>query len=434
MTNKKTWMYLAGCLLMASWLCMAQILGSRPLLLACLLGFLLLVAVSGIRKISLPVLMFFLPWSTLLKAGYGGLSFYTFALIVSCIIVTIKQKFVFQRYQIVLTLLILVLTLVSKVVDGETISFSYLMFIFMLFLFPGMAMESDGKYSFFELVVFFSIGIISAALTAQKFVGYPNIARYIDVYTYKDLTRLSGYYGDANFYSAHITAALSGTLLLLLQVKNSGKKIMLSTIAIFLFYCGLLSASKSFFLVSMCIFTLWIVCFMRLKIAFWIKLLALGGIVGGLTLVLTSDLFSRLIEMVLFRFSQANNISGFTTGRSDTWAKYLAEMGMDWKTLFIGRGYSRIVLFDHATHNTILQIVFQLGLAGASLIFIWIICFMKQTIRCIQEIRIPIIFCVILAMGTFLPWMAIDLLFFDEFFLMQLFVYIGVCNFSEVRF
>ena len=47
-----------------------------------------------------------------------------------------------------------------------------------------------------------------------------NAECYFTVDSYLTITRLSGYYGDPNFYSAHITAYLAGILMLLSREKN----------------------------------------------------------------------------------------------------------------------------------------------------------------------------------------------------------------------
>ena len=72
---------LLTCLLEAVWLLAAQALGSTTLLLPCLICFLLLAAWSAIKGIALPVLMFFLPFSALLKIRPGTNSFFTIALL-----------------------------------------------------------------------------------------------------------------------------------------------------------------------------------------------------------------------------------------------------------------------------------------------------------------------------------------------------------------
>lgn len=424
--NKQSWGYLIGSLLLAFWLCAAQIIGNKLLLLPCLVIFLSFVLWASTKNFAMPILLFFLPWSTLLKIQPGSLSFFTFALIGVCAVATIRNRFIFERYQVLLPLLILALTLISKIMDGSTITVSYCLFIFMLLLSPNLAKEANNKGFFMILTIFFSMGIISAALTAQEFVVYPNIARYIDVLSYKDITRLSGYYGDANFYSAHISAALSAVLLLLLQKNGNGTKLFLSVLSLFLLYCGFLSASKSFFIISGCILLTWIICVLKMPGSFWAKLLLLAGLILGLTFVFTSDLFSESLQIVRLRFSQSSSISSLTTGRSDTWVKYLSELNENVKLFLLGKGYTNMVLFDHATHNTVLQILFQFGILGATLIFSWITCFARQNLRELATERLPKMELLILIIGCFMPWMGIDIMFFDEFFLLQILVYSGV--------
>ena len=74
-------LFLVVCLVEVVWLLMAQILGNALFLMLCLMCFLALAIWAAIKGMTVPVLLFFLPFATLLKTAPGQLSFFTFALL-----------------------------------------------------------------------------------------------------------------------------------------------------------------------------------------------------------------------------------------------------------------------------------------------------------------------------------------------------------------
>ena len=214
-----------GCLLISALICMAQILGNTMLLLICLFGYLAFNIWACDKGNVFPVLLYFLPWSPLLKLYSGGISFFTIALLLSCTVSLIRNKMSLQIYPAVLAALLMALTLAAKAIQGNSISNDYLFFLIMLFLFPCVMQRNKEDISFYQITVFFACGIIAAALAAQQIAAFPNISQYITVDSYLTITRLSGFYGDPNFYSAHISACLAGIQLLLCYERNRNKQI-----------------------------------------------------------------------------------------------------------------------------------------------------------------------------------------------------------------
>ena len=94
MQNNKS--YLALCIVLVLLLCVAQVLGSTMLIIPCLAAFLVLVGWSCSHNFTLPILLFFLPWSPVLRTSPLGYSFFTFGLILVCGISIIKKRFKFR--------------------------------------------------------------------------------------------------------------------------------------------------------------------------------------------------------------------------------------------------------------------------------------------------------------------------------------------------
>lgn len=407
------------CIAISLALCFGQIRGSTLLILATLALYVALLAWECVHDRTLPVLLFFLPWSPLMRTGPGNISVYTIGLMMVCLLVLVKRKFWLRSRDVLIGLALVVMTLLSKMLDESGLSLSYIAFLMLILFLPTIMKESRSRaYNFHTATIFFAIGVVLAALCAQRFVTYPNIRRYIRVDAYLTITRLCGFYGDPNFYCAQITAALSGVLLMLLHSRGRKAPIQI-VLAVLLVYCGLLSGSKSFVLVLACVLLAWLLMLMRMRGRGWFKIAILILAVFATIMVLQSSMFQGLIDIVMTRFSWSKNLSGFTTGRIELWRSYIKEILENPKVLLIGKGYSDALVNGRASHNSILQAIFQFGLAGTGLLVAWCWDLSKGVSpgKIFRSRHLGSL--ILLALGIYLPWMAIDILFFDEFFLLQ---------------
>ena len=108
------------------------------------------------------------------------------------------------------------------------------------------------------------------------------------------------------------------------------------------------------------------------------------------------------------------------------WLDYTQELLRNWKTLFLGEGYTKVIIGEKYTHNTLLQMVFQLGLLGTTILLVWMGCFFLDAPRKRKGANVPLSHVLLVIVGVFSPWLAIDALFFDDFFLLQMYVYLGL--------
>lgn len=419
-------LFLVACILEAMFLLIAQVLGNMPLLLGCLGLFLVLVAWAAIKGMAVPVILFFLPFAPLIKLRPGTISFFTVALIVIYAIYVFMGSRNISVFHLVPGLCLIAIALAVKTFFGYPIDNSFILFSASILFTPFLTRELDAEYDFYWLTVFFALGIIIAAITAKYLAVFPTITRYIGTNIGFGIIRRSGYYGDPNFYSAHITAAISGALLLLLNNIKNKKIAVIIVLLSLLTYCGFLSVSKSFLLVAISLFVIWLVEFMFIKGRLSVKLMIALTFLVGTVFLLSTTVFTDLIGMTLSRFSSANNLSDLTTGRVDLWSKYLETFIEDPILLFFGKGFTSVLIFDKASHNTIIQIVYQFGLIGSAFLVGWLVCYIRILLGETKVFWSDFAQIFILLIGVFGPWMALDLLFFDEFFLMPVYVCVAI--------
>jgi O-antigen ligase len=351
---------------------------------------------------------------------------YTIALLAVLVILFFRNIKKFQVVHIFPAALIFVISLAVKTVTDDPIDNGYILFICCLLLFPLIASEKEKEYDFYTLILFFSLGIITAALSAQQLVIFPTISRYITVHSYDSITRLSGYYGDPNFYSAHITAAIAGILVLVLNEAKLSRRIILYILMAVLVYCGFLSVSKSFILLFICMLLFWIIEVLFRKGKVSSKLVMIMVLFIGGAFILSSILFTDLIDMIIGRFLKDKTISDFTTRRTEVWNSYFRSFEDNPVTLFFGKGFTDVLVNNRASHNIIIQAIYQFGIPGAVLLLMWFFAYAKNVIKRIHIKITHIVQIFMLVLGAFGPWLAIDSLKFDEFFIMPFVVFIGI--------
>lgn len=419
---------LGGCLLACLLLVLAQTVGNGFLLLLVLIGCLLLAALACRQGLAIPVLLFFLPWSPLMKLAPGRISFYTIGLLICCALALAQDGMRLTVRQVVLAASLMALTLTAKILQTGSITNDYLMFVFMLLLFPCVARSCPRATSFRCATMFFAGGIFSAAILARLVAHYPNISRYIIVESYLTVTRLSGFYGDPNFYSAHVTACLAGVLVLLSRETEKRRQILLAAVSVALLYCGLLSASKTFVLTVACLFLFWLPILLERGNYGSARTRLLFGVLCAVAFVLVSPAFRQVLQIIGARFTEGEGLAGLTTNRTALWLQYLTAFVHDIPLTLFGAGYTSVNLFRKASHNTLIQAVYQFGILGIPLLLVWM---WNMLADMFPESDKPLAgwkYTILLCVGSFLPWMALDILQYDEFFLLPVYVLLGVAH------
>lgn len=420
--------FLAGCLALVAGLSFAQIRASRPMLVIVMGAFLAFLIPGVKRKLSLPILLFFLPWSPLMKMRPGSISFFTVGLIAVCVLHFISGGAELSLRDYILTAVIAALTLIAKMLQGNQIAVYYVKFIFMLLLFPAVAKGAYGTVSFRDMTVFFAMGIISAALTAKQVSGFTNISAYIKVDSYLTITRLSGFYGDPNFYSAHITACMAAIQLLLpIEQSRMGRAFMAAAFVL-LTYCGLLSASKAFAVIVIALFIFWIPVLLERRNRSGALVRIVVTIIGVFIVALSLTSVRELLRVFDDRFRYAYNISRLTTHRTDLWQVYFEKLAEDPVLALFGEGYTTVNINGRASHNSLIQSVYQFGLLGLPAVIIWLHGLIVSTFADNTLTRPRIKETMLMIVGAIMPWMSLDILFFDEFFLLPVFVSIGLAD------
>ncbi|MBA9025656.1 hypothetical protein [Peribacillus huizhouensis] len=389
-----------------------------------LLGSLLLFAGVTLvpnKKYFLPIMLFYLPWSPVLKINPGTFTFFTLVVPFVFLLISLSdfKNRLYYRECIFVPLFFVAYTLLVKLLNGYAIDMSYLFFIMMLFFIPIYVNRYGKNIDFEACVLYLTVGVLSAGTAAKILMNFPHMLRYIDVYEWEKigLTRLSGFYGDANFYSANILVTIASLLIVLYKTKNKTMIVLQIVSIMALLYYGMLSVSKMFILCVAGIAVLWVFSLVLVKRNVLYKIGMGLTILLVLVIGIASNLFSEQIELYLIRFGMVTDTQSLTTGRSGLFEIYINYLFSSIVSLFFGVGLSSMELVStSASHNTLIQIIYQVGLLGSIFLIVWwwmvySILSNKVKLRTFEKY-----YFLILIIAYFLPWLSLDMLYFDEFF------------------
>lgn len=430
-----------------SLLSIGHALSQKIIILAALIHFVFIVIKSP-RESFFQIMLFYLPWSPVMKFTPDTFTWFTFIVpifyVYICLFKTEKYENIkYSKESILITLSILVLTLFIKLINSYKISFSYIMFIFMFMFIPTYFNNYGKKIYFTSSAIFLSFGIISTCIASKILINYSHMISYIEVDEFKNLSlvRLSGFYGDPNFYSSHILVAILCLFIILIKDKSKNKMLLCINIIILLYF-GMESVSKMFLLVIVASLIVWTIGLLVMRENKKVKIGIIIMTVLSFLVIHKLGIFEEQIAMYISRFSNVSNFNQLTTGRSNLFFKYIEFFKEDIFVTILGQGYSEVLPkgMTHRAHNSLIQSIYQFGIFGTSILFIWLF----KLSKCIKYKKLEIKsrsitkLCMIISLfiACFLPWASLDILFFDEFFYITSLFLIGrryILNYEEVN-
>ncbi|MBX0357720.1 hypothetical protein [Halobacillus sp. Nhm2S1] len=395
---------------------------SNKIIIFIALLFFIFIVISNRNSKFFPIMLFYLPWSPIMKFTPGTLTLYSIIIPIFFLLFFYQNKKISINYNVlIITSIMGVLTLFVKFFHGYTPSSGYFMFIIMLFFLPTYFNTYKGQISFEKSVLYMSIGVIGACISSETLMKYPHMRGFINVSTWDSLglTRLSGFNGDPNYYSAQILVAIAGLLIILLTKRSIPLLLLTLPQLSALIYFGLQSISKMFLFILIILIGLWGVALIHLlgivKSKKYLVLLSVVCIIGFFIFLNNSK---ELIDMYLIRFELSNNVNSLSSGRSNIAIKYLIFFENNLLDLLFGQGYTeKYPAFGKSSHNVIIEIIYQFGVVGSILLIVWIYYLNKSVLLKKKFFSyFTILPTLILIIACFLPWLSLDVVFADEFF------------------
>jgi hypothetical protein len=367
--NKKLLIY---CILIATIISIGQYLGYSPIVLIGIILFLGLIVLAPISY-KFAIMLFFLPWSGIMKLSPNSNSFFTVALLIFTFILLVKQ-FKVRMISLIIILLLFIYTLVVKASLGDSISLRFVI-IFVFLLMVSLVINNEKKLiNFHFITTFFVLGTILANGVSMLLIEETHLIGYFkDSYAFETF-RYCGFNGDPNRNATQILVVMSCLLMIDDKSLNPINKFYKYGSLLLLTYFGFISLSKMFFLLLICLLLFWFITLLieNKNLKYKITMLFFIGITFGTLTKL--NIFGSQIYLIIDRFGEAQNLNSITTGRYNFQVEYLDFIKENVLVFLFGAGLETNNLVNgHAAHNTFLQILYQLGLIGSMIFVLWLL-------------------------------------------------------------
>lgn len=380
----------------------------------------------------LPLLLFYIPWNPIIKIQPDGFTFFSIIIPVLFLVLLFKHKKI-NLVILLITLVLILLTISAKIINSYDFNLTYIRILIMFAFIPYYFEIYSDIIDFKKCIYYLTIGIITACISSQVLLSKPGMEAYIivDRIEQTGLTRFNGFYGDANFFAAHILLAISGLLILIEE--ETERKIEHLLLFFLLSFFGLQSVSKMFLIIYLLLLVIWFLILLAGKKQILNKIMTIISIVIIANILVVLNVFDEQINYYILRFSTVTDVSSLTTNRSDLLEDYLEYFNKDILSAIIGVGLSSSALVNNrASHNTFIQMLFQLGLLGIGIVSLWLrmsFCGKyKPSKASLFNKNIILLF-----IGCFASWLSLDMLMFEEFFYFIILFFIGRKHLNESR-
>lgn len=390
--NKQVLVYV----IMGSLLCLR---GLNDLFLYPAIALGVIVILFADQSIGLPFLFFILPLANIFKFSPEQFSFFTVLFFLF-----VARQFLKRGIHLSAFLSCMIfgvyLFLLSGVRQSVTI-------ITMLAGILFVSYSISGKNNLKEILIAYSIGLILASILGLLQNFFPIVKNFVaDVVLRlgesERVNRFSGLQGNPNYFTVDIIMALSGIAILLFRENNRLPYIILFIV---LTVIGFLSLSKSF-LISWVVLIFFMALYIikshkqRVRRLIFIMLATIG---------LIYFVAAEQINEYIIRFTETiDDMSDFTTGRTDIWRGYITTIWNNLKILFVGNGINGSIVNGRGVHNTYLEAIYSLGILGTSLFLIVLCVCFKFNTKISEKVQfLPLIILLI-------RFLAIGLLTFDN--------------------
>lgn len=371
--------------------------------------------------------LFYIPLATILKFSPNGAALFSYISIFGIVISLINSRVVKIKLGILFSLSgLLCLLLLKELFQSFGMGMNYIrLLLIMLSVFICISTGELKEKINFDMIckanVFFSTSVLLASVLGYIYADNIKLSQYFsttDQFYLEDeiVSRFCGVSADPNYYSSIVIFAIATNLFIYLY----RSKIRYIVSAAILAFFGLLSLSKMFLILFAAVLLLFVIAFVRTRNlsdqkSFFVILITCVLLYAAGVLLINSN----AVQVILERMS-GDDVNSITTGRSDTWIGYIDTITDDFNILFFGTNDNSAIVGVHNTHNTLLQIVWKVGLVGLICVITWFVSVVN-----IFEAR-KIKGTAILLVGALGALFAIDLLFFEQLF--WFFIFLLLCR------
>lgn len=311
-------------------------------------------------------LMLLMPFAPIFKYAPGTLSLFTICECFALVVLFFRSKKISAPI-IISAIIYLAYLLLGDIISGNSDLFEIIkQIVSVLLLFFMIRGLNISNYK--SIIMFFIFGLILSSILASFSESIPHFYDFVKEVRYNDQTatynRFTGLQGDPNYYS--INVIISILLSLVLFVKNEIKPLSFWILFIALSVFGILTLSKSFILMYILVVIYLIIRILKKKKI--INIVLVFSFIIGITTLLNIE--GSILNVLMNRLLQAENVSEFTTGRVVHYEAYFNHIISNVNVLLFGSGLNVGPLNEAGSHNFYLEAIYYLGIFGTTILLI----------------------------------------------------------------
>ena len=336
--------------------------------LAAFLGCCLMVVFFEKESILLQ-LFFIMPMANIFKLSPTSQSFFTILLLLY-----VALHLVLPRKATTLVILFGIYVVVGELFAGQFNLFRTIKFICNILFLSSILNDKvklNNKEIFFSYIIGNIVSSVFGLMDSDLFRinDYVGVMEFINPEMEIDVFRFVGLYPDPNYYSIGLVVSLC--LLVLMYYRNDINSFVMTLFGAPIIYFLVMTYSKSAIIMILVVFIfLLYTLFHKKKHAAALMLIGLLAMIVVLALSGAIPMLDVVISRILAADTgNAIDVNTLTTGRFNIWVMYIKNMAVSVKTIFFGDSITAELVNGRASHNTYLDIFYNLGLVGGILLF-----------------------------------------------------------------
>lgn len=309
-------------------------------------------------------LFFLLPFSTVFKFAVGTTSAVTYLQVIAIVIIVFRKKTFNYKYLVMLLLFAIYIFLEClfigqiNIIDPLKIFFGFLMMYIVL--------KYPDNYEYKRITKSYLFGTAISSVAALFASTIPNFYLFVRKIGYNTVitNRFSGMNGDPNYYAIELALLLFAVFCM----RKKNNSLFLITY-IFVQIFGLMTYSKSFFLIDIVLTLLIIIDLIKRK---KYKSLVLLTLLLSLFFIYMFIFQKNLFELTVNRFLVSKDINSLSSGRVKIWGKYLLEIFSSLHAFLFGHSFSADLVDATGAHSFYIELLYYIGLLGM-LIYVFLL-------------------------------------------------------------
>lgn len=311
------------------------------------------------------MLFFILSMAPIFKLSGSSSSVFTYVVLLYCLLGLARKRFMLNKVEVFVVLFsmyIIATSLISGVVDPKRI-----IKISANMLLISRLSEVDSSKTYRKIFLAYIIGLLFSSCMRFMDSSIFHINEYSEPVIMQEPTysvvRFAGLYNDPNYYAVNLLLAL--VLLVFLYYQGDVSSVVVAGLAVpFVYFAGITGSKSALLMLAFPIGLFAWTCIKKRK--YFLVLIGAFIVIVGVAMVLNGRITA--FNTTLDRITRSDKtLVGMTSNRSTLWENYLSFLTNNIGKLIIGNSVGIYYLDGLATHNTYLDLPYQLGILGTIL-------------------------------------------------------------------